>query len=231
MLGKLLKYDLKWVYKLIGIFYILAFIIYQSIINNSNEYKVMISTIYKKFIINSGLITSWPEAPTLDDYERYRGFSLNSNDMVDESYFRMPNIPTPESTGNAPIFNKYITYNKRKDSFSISKNTFDSYRNFLNFFLLIHFFKNEYMDELGLLEDRTNPISEVNSLQEDSIDDVKSTSDITIETEDIIESPVNASIEVIDIMPEEVTINEEVKEIPAKNVDTSNADTIESDKD
>ena len=26
MLGKLLKYDLKWVYKLIGIFYILAFI-------------------------------------------------------------------------------------------------------------------------------------------------------------------------------------------------------------
>ena len=212
-------------------FYILAFIIYQSIINNSNEYKVMISTIYKKFIINSGLITSWPEAPTLDDYERYRGFSLNSNDMVDESYFRMPNIPTPESTGNAPIFNKYITYNKRKDSFSISKNTFDSYRNFLNFFLLIHFFKNEYMDELGLLEDRTNPISEVISLQEDSIDDVKSTSDITIETEDIIESPVNASIEVIDIMPEEVTINEEVKEIPAKNVDTSNADTIESDKD
>ena len=212
-------------------FYILAFIIYQSIISNSNEYKVMISTIYKKFIINSGLITSWPEAPTLDDYERYRGFSLNSNDMVDESYFRMPNIPTPESTGNAPIFNKYITYNKRKDSFSISKNTFDSYRNFLNFFLLIHFFKNEYMDELGLLEDRTNPISEVNSLQEESIDDVKSTSDITIETEDIIESPVNASMEVIDIMPEEVTINEEVKEIPAKTVDTSNSDTIESDKD
>lgn len=212
-------------------FYILAFIIYQNIISSSNEYKVMISTIYKKFIINSGLITSWPEAPTLDDYERYRGFSLNSNDMVDESYFRMPNIPTPESTGNAPIFNKYITYNKRKDSFSISKNTFDSYRNFLNFFLLIHFFKNEYMDELGLLEDRTNPISEVNSLQEESIDDVKSTSDITIETEDIIESPVNASIEVIDIMPEEVTINEEVKEIPAKTVDTSNSDTIESDKD
>ncbi|MBS6184791.1 MAG: hypothetical protein KH626_07040, partial [Clostridium celatum] len=89
-------------------FYILAFIIYQNIISNSNEYRMMISTIYKKFIINSGLITSWPEAPTLDDYERYRSFSLNSNDMVDESYFRMPNIPTPDSTGVAPIFNKYI---------------------------------------------------------------------------------------------------------------------------
>ena len=211
-------------------FYILAFIIYQNIISSSNEYKVMISTIYKKFIINSGLITSWPEAPTLDDYERYRGFSLNSNDMVDESYFRMPNIPTPESTGNAPIFNKYITYNKRKDSFSINKNTFDSYRNFLNFFLLIHLFKDEYMNELGLLEDRYNQISEVNSLQEESTDNAKPSSDVTIETEDIIESPVNASMEVIDTIPEEVTINEVAKEIPTKNLDTSNSNTIESDK-
>ena len=101
----------------------------------------MISTVYKKFIINSGLITSWPEAPTLDDYERYRGFTLNSNDMVDESYFRMPNIPTPDSTGNAPIFNKYVTYNKRKDSFSVGKSSFDSYRNFLNFFHTIYSFK------------------------------------------------------------------------------------------
>ena len=111
----------------------------------------MISTVYKKFIINSGIISSWPEAPTLDDYERYRGFTLSSKDMVDESYFRMPDIPTPESTGVAPIFNKYVTYNKRKDTFSNTKNTFDSYRNFLNFFLLIHLFKDEYMTELGLI--------------------------------------------------------------------------------
>ena len=46
-----------------------------------------------------------------------------------------------------PIF----TYNKRKDTFSNTKNTFDSYRNFLNFFLLIHLFKDEYMTELGLI--------------------------------------------------------------------------------
>lgn len=167
-------------------FYILAFIIYQNIINSSNEYRMMISTIYKKFIINSGLITSWPEAPTLDDYERYRGFSLNSKDMVDESYFRMPNIPTPDSTGVAPIFNKYITYNKRKDSFSISKNTFDSYRNFLNFFLLIHLFKDEYMDELGLLEDSMLSTSEVRSSQEESINTVTESSDSITTTEKII---------------------------------------------
>lgn len=189
-------------------FYILAFIIYQNTISNSNEYRMMISTIYKKFIINSGLITSWPEAPTLDDYERYRGFSLNSNDMVDESYFRMPNIPTPDSTGTAPIFNKYITYNKRKDSFSISKNTFDSYRNFLNFFLLIHLFKNEYMDELGLLENNILSIPEVRTSQEESINTDVVSSDVTTETEKIIETQVNTSTDVVDTVPVDIIVDE-----------------------
>ena len=211
-------------------FYILAFIIYQNIISTSNEYKVMISTIYKKFVINSGLITSWPEAPTLDDYERYRGFTLNSNDMVDETYFRMPNIPTPESTGNAPIFNKYITYNKRKDSFSVSKNTFDSYRNFLNFFLLIHFFKDEYMDELGLLDDKSTTVTDISPLQEESIRNIDTTSDVSIETEETIKNPVDSSVEVIDIIPEEVIVNETVKEMPVQGLDDSREDTIESDK-
>ena len=56
--------------------------------------------------------------------------------MVEETYFRMPNIPSPTNTGTAPIFNKSINYNKRKDSFSNSKVTFDSYKNFFNFFLV-----------------------------------------------------------------------------------------------
>lgn len=202
-------------------FYILAFIIYQSTISNSNEYRMMISTIYKKFIINSGLITSWPEAPTLDDYERYRGFSLNSNDMVDESYFRMPNIPTPDSTGIAPIFNKYITYNKRKDSFSISKNTFDSYRNFLNFFLLIHLFKDEYMDELGLLEDNILSTTEVRKSQEESINTDIVSSDVTTETEKIIETKVNTSTEVIDTVPVDIIVDENPVEIQPTSLNKS----------
>ena len=209
-------------------FYILAFIIYQNIISNSNEYRMMISTIYKKFIINSGLITSWPEAPTLDDYERYRGFSLNSKDMVDESYFRMPNIPTPDSTGVAPIFNKYITYNKRKDSFSISKNTFDSYRNFLNFFLLIHLFKDEYMDELGLLEDSMLSTSEVRSSQEESINNVTKSSDSITTTEKIIETQDNTSTEVVDIVPEDIIVNEnsvEIQSTPLSKPDENNPET------
>ncbi len=209
-------------------FYILAFIIYQNIISNSNEYRMMISTIYKKFIINSGLITSWPEAPTLDDYERYRGFSLNSKDMVDESYFRMPNIPTPDSTGVAPIFNKYITYNKRKDSFSISKNTFDSYRNFLNFFLLIHLFKDEYMDELGLLEDSMLSTSEVRLSQEESINTVIESSDSITTTEKIIETQDNTSTEVVDIVPEDIIVNEnsvEIQSTPLSKPDENNPET------
>ncbi|MDU5261771.1 MAG: hypothetical protein E6176_05000, partial [Clostridium celatum] len=211
-------------------FYILAFIIYQSIISNSNEYRMMISTIYKKFIINSGLITSWPEAPTLDDYERYRGFSLNSNDMVDESYFRMPNIPTPDSTGIAPIFNKYITYNKRKDSFSISKNTFDSYRNFLNFFLLIHLFKDEYMDELGLLEDNILSTTEVRKSQEESINTDVVSSDVTTETEKIIETQVNTSIEVIDTVPVDIIVDENPVEIQPTSLNKSDENNEQTTK-
>lgn len=211
-------------------FYIIAFIIYQSIISNSNEYRIMISTIYKKFIINSGLITSWPEAPTLDDYERYRGFSLNSNDMVDESYFRMPNIPTPDSTGVAPIFNKYITYNKRKDSFSISKNTFDSYRNFLNFFLLIHLFKDEYMDELGLLEDNILSSNEVRKSQEESINTDVVSSDVTTETEKIIETQVNTSTEVIDTVPVDIIVDENPVEIQPTSLNKSDENNEQTTK-
>ena len=199
-------------------FYILAFIIYQNIISSSNEYKNMISTIYKKFIINSGLITSWPEAPTLDDYERYRGFTLNSNDMVDESYFRMPNIPTPDSTGVAPIFNKYVTYNKRKDSFSISKNTFDSYRNFLNFFLIIHLFKDEYMDELNLLEDITPSNVEAIPSSEEPTRNTTSSSDTTVESKDVIETLSDTSVEILDIIPDDEIFNENVEEILLDNL-------------
>ncbi len=199
-------------------FYILAFITYQNTLGTSNEYRMMISTIYKKFIINSGLITSWPEAPTLDDYERYRGFSLNSSDMVDESYFRMPNIPTPDSTGIAPIFNKYITYNKRKDSFSTSKNTFDSYRNFLNFFLLIHLFKDDYMNELSLLEDNNNPTHELRVPEKESINSITAPSDINTIDEKVIDTEVNTSTEVINIVTDNIPINENSPEIQQTNL-------------
>ncbi len=176
-------------------FYILAFIIYDDVSTNSSEHRNMISTVYRKFIINSGIISSWPEAPTLDDYERYRGFTLSSKDMVDESYFRMPDIPTPEGNGVAPIFNKYVTYNKRKDTFSNTKNTFDSYRNFLNFFLLIHLFKDEYMNELGLIPVQTS-----------NTDDIRDNNSTTIEESDDSIPKIEADI-VTEIPCDELTSN------------------------
>ena len=176
-------------------FYILAFIIYDDVSTNSSEHRNMISTVYRKFIINSGIISSWPEGTTLDDYERYRGFTLSSKDMVDESYFRMPDIPTPEGNGVAPIFNKYVTYNKRKDTFSNTKNTFDSYRNFLNFFLLIHLFKDEYMNELGLIPVQTS-----------NTDDIRDNNSTTIEESDDSIPKIEADI-VTEIPCDELTSN------------------------
>jgi hypothetical protein len=158
-------------------FYFLAFVIYSDITDSKAEYKNLISSIYKKFFINSGLIPSWPEAPTLDDYERYRGLTLSSEDMLDESYFRMPNLATPTSSGIAPIFNKSVTYNKRKDTFSSNKTIFDSYKNFLNFYIFIHFFKDDYMSETRTLSN--NISNETNN--KESIND----NDSSVNTEDM----------------------------------------------
>ena len=70
------------------------------------ELKSIISGIYRKCFVNNGLLTSWPDAPTLDEIERYRNLSLRADDMLDETYFRMPVLPTPKSSGIAPIFLK-----------------------------------------------------------------------------------------------------------------------------
>ena len=131
-------------------FYYLAFLVFESNSSEETIFKPMLLSIYRKFIINSGILPSWPDAPTLDDYERYRGLTLNSEDMIDESYFRMPNLPTPASVGMASVFTKSIVYNKRKDSFTPSKPSFDSYKNFLNFYLFIYLFKDDFIEDMKL---------------------------------------------------------------------------------
>ena len=91
-------------------FYFLAIYTYSKEDNRENEYKTMISSLYKKYFINSGLITSWPDAPTLDEAERYRGLTFSSSDMLDEGFFRTTTTPTPSSLGVAPIFRRNISY-------------------------------------------------------------------------------------------------------------------------
>ena len=98
--------------------------------------------LYKTTIINSGIITSWPDAPTLDDIERYKNLSLLSDDMIDEGYFRADNFPSFHDTGLASIFLKNIIYSRKKDTFYSSKNTFDSGKNAFIFYLFIHYLKS-----------------------------------------------------------------------------------------
>ncbi|MGL5085939.1 MAG: hypothetical protein ACRC68_09565, partial [Clostridium sp.] len=98
---------------------------------------------------------------TLDDSDRYRGLTLNSNDMIDESYFRMPNLASPNSLGIAPIFNRNITYSKKKDSFDVNSSSFDSYRNMFSFYLFILLFKDNFITETSL--DRSFDINLDNS--------------------------------------------------------------------
>lgn len=155
-------------------FYFLAFIMYSNENNCYAEYKNMLSSIYRKYYISSGLLPSWPDAPTLDDSDRYRGLTLNSNDMLDESYFRMPNLPSPNSSGIAPIFSRNITYSKKKDSFDINSSSFDSYRNMFSFYMFILLFKDNFISETSL--DRASNVK----LDSASNSDVSTASDNTM---------------------------------------------------
>ena len=96
---------------------------------NPEESQKILTEVYKRQLINSGLVLSWPDSPSLDSAERYRNFSNKAEDLLDESYFRMPSISTPEINELAPIFVKSISYNKKKDTFEASKNSFYSSKN------------------------------------------------------------------------------------------------------
>jgi hypothetical protein len=180
--------------------YLLFLIMYSFQEDKVNELKPIISGFYRKCFINNGLLTSWPEAPTLDEVERYKKLSLRSDDMLDETYFRMPVSPTPKSTGLAPVFVKSLSYSKRKDSLSAKRTSFDSNKNMFNFFLIIYLFKDtieEFMeftslsktdissDSKNTVEFKDNCIkdfavkkSNINIDNENSLDQSKSSSSI-----------------------------------------------------
>ncbi len=123
-------------------FYLMNMIKCSQLSNTSKDFKPVISSVFRKFYVNGGLLTSWPEAPTLDEVERYKKLSLRSEDMLDETYFRMPVLPTPKSSGSASVFVKHLEYSKKKDAFTKNRITFDSSKNMFNFFLIIDLFRN-----------------------------------------------------------------------------------------
>lgn len=129
--------------------YLLCLIMYSSQDDKTTELKPIISSLYRKIYVNGGLLASWPDAPTLDEVERYRKLSLKSDDMLEETYFRMPMLPTPKSSGIASIFLKSLTYSKKKDTITASKLSFDSNKNMFSFYLIIYLLKDKLKSLMG----------------------------------------------------------------------------------
>jgi len=122
------------------ILYLYTFMIERSFLppNEQNELSSRIHNIYKNQVINSGIILKWPDAPTLDDVERYKNFTNKAEDLLDDSYFRMVNYLGTESNDLAPIFIKSVSLNRKKESYKQYKNSFDSCKNMFNFFTIIY---------------------------------------------------------------------------------------------
>lgn len=154
------------------VFYFLSIYIYSKEFNRESDFKNIVSSIYKKYFITSGLVTSWPDAPTLDDAERYRSLSFNSSDMMEENFFKMANTQTPLSLGVAPIFKKYVSYSRKKDTFSTSSSSFDSYKNIFIYNLFIFLFKDDFINELNLNFDYfvTNKNEDLPAIDEEKTD-------------------------------------------------------------
>jgi len=142
-------------------FYLLCLLMYSELEEDkTTELKPILSAFYRKFYVNSGFLTSWPDAPTLDEVERYKNLSLRADDMLDETYFRMPMLTSPKSSGIASVFIKNLTYSKKKDTFTASKLSFDSNKNMFSFYLIIYLLKDKIKSLMGF--GLSNTINEKN---------------------------------------------------------------------
>lgn len=123
--------------------YLTAFLTNVDIYKNRDKNSLIVLDVFKRQLVDSGLILSWPGAPDLNDAERYRNFSLKSEDLMEEQNFRISSIPSPEACEIAPIFCKYVTYSMKKKKFKSVKASFDTYKNMFIFFITLHFLKPE----------------------------------------------------------------------------------------
>ncbi|MCH3962748.1 MAG: hypothetical protein LKE46_00500 [Clostridium sp.] len=124
--------------------YLICCLTDSDINKGKNESTSIAMDIFTNQIIDSGLILSWPEAPNLNNAERYRSFSLKSEDLIEEKNFRMPSVPLPETCELAPVFAKYASYSRKKGHFKSPKISFDSYKNMFIFFLTLYVFKGNF---------------------------------------------------------------------------------------
>lgn len=119
------------------ILYIVCILLHNEL-ENTDEDKRIITDVFKRQISDSGIVLSWPDVPDINDAERYKNFSLKSEDLLDEQYFKMPSNASTEKTEAAPIFIKYVTFNIKNESFKQGKSTFDSTKNMFLFFIIIY---------------------------------------------------------------------------------------------
>lgn len=103
-----------------------------------------LSSFFKTYILESGIIESWPKEPAVDNIERYKNFSMSSGDLLREQDFKMQSIKTPEENLTLPVFLKEISYSKKKGCFSNSKTSFNTSENMFFFFLFIYLFAPNY---------------------------------------------------------------------------------------
>lgn len=123
------------------VLYILCMLYHSNLEENVDEQ--MILEIFRHQLLDSGIVLSWPDPPTLDDIEHYRDFSSKPENLLDDHYFKMPTISNPESSEYASIFIKDATYDKEKNTFKTSKAIFDSRKNLNLFYFILYFLKND----------------------------------------------------------------------------------------
>lgn len=113
--------------------------------NSSSEINALVKDVYKKYLVSSGIILSWPDVPEINNAERYRSFSKKSEDVLDEQYFKLNSFPSPEESHLAPIFIKNIEYSIKKQKFKQGKITFDSYKNMYIFYMIFNNLGEDYL--------------------------------------------------------------------------------------
>lgn len=133
--------------------YLLAMIMCEDFEDDDRFFKDFLNNIYKKLVVNSSLISAFPEPPNIDNIERYKNFSKKSQDIVEEICFKMPNSISCETANLPPYFIKGVTYNKKKESFSSSRTSFYSPQNMYLMYLIITLFKDDYFKLLNINSD------------------------------------------------------------------------------
>lgn len=119
--------------------YLLSLILHCSLNNDVDEnIHDIIRDIFRHQVVDSSIILSWPEPPDLNDKERYKNYSLKPDDILEEQFFRLAAMPTPENSEYAPVFIKSVSYNKKKSLFNQGKISFDSTRNFFIFYVILY---------------------------------------------------------------------------------------------